>query len=194
MILIGISGKSGAGKTKIAEALAAKLGADVIGFDKISHMSIEKESFKNLVREKISTDVFDLNGNIVRKKLGEVVFNDKEKLNLINAHSEAIMIQIIDELIRTYKKPFLILEYALLPLMKYFNMCNFKILVTASEAIRCERIMNRDGIGEEYFKSREKHSVNYIPALFDVVIENNSNEELSVENIVNLIKQKENLC
>ena len=193
-MLIGISGKSGSGKTKIAEALSAKLGADIISFDKVSHLSIEKESFKQLVREKISTDVFDSKGNIVRKKLGEIVFADKEKLQLINQHSEKIMIAIIDELIKTNKKPYLILEYALLPLMKYFNMCQFKILVTANEAIRCERIMNRDGVSEEYFKKREANSISYIPALFDVVIENHSNEERSVENVVKLIKEKELSC
>lgn len=193
-MLIGISGKSGSGKTKIAEALSAKLGADIISFDKVSHLSIEKESFKQLVREKISTDVFDSKGNIVRKKLGEIVFADKEKLQLINQHSEKIMIAIIDELIKTNKKPYMILEYALLPLMKYFNMCQFKILVTANEAIRCERIMNRDGVSEEYFKKREANSISYIPALFDVVIENHSNEECSVENVVKLIKEKELSC
>ena len=193
-MLIGISGKSGSGKTKIAEALSAKLGADIISFDKVSHLSIEKESFKQLVREKISTDVFDSKGNIVRKKLGEIVFADKEKLQLINQHSEKIMIAIIDELIKSNKKPYMILEYALLPLMKYFNMCHFKILVTANEAIRCERIMNRDGVSEEYFKKREANSISYIPALFDVVIENHSNEERSVENVVKLIKEKELSC
>jgi dephospho-CoA kinase len=193
-MLIGISGKSGSGKTKIAEALSTKLGADIISFDKVCHLSIEKESFKQLVREKISTDVFDAKGNIVRKKLGEIVFADKEKLQLINQHSEKIMIAIIDELIKTNKKPYLILEYALLPLMKYFNMCQFKILVTANEAIRCERIMNRDGVSEEYFKKREANSISYIPALFDVVVENHSNEERSVENVINLIKEKELSC
>ena len=32
---------------KIAEALSTKLGADIISFDKVSHLSIEKESFKS---------------------------------------------------------------------------------------------------------------------------------------------------
>lgn len=193
-MIIGISGKSGTGKTKIAEMLAFELGANLISFDTISHMTIEKESFKNLVYEKISKDVFDSNGNIVRKKLGEIVFNDKEKLDLINKHSESLMEQIIDELIKQNTKPYLILEYSLLPLMKYFNICQFKILVTATESVRYERIMNRDGITEEYLNAREKNSPEYISALFDIVIENNSNEELSVKNIKELILKKENLC
>ena len=190
-MIIGISGKSGTGKTKIAETLAFE---ELISFDTISHMTIEKDSFKNLVYEKISKDIFDSNGNIIRKKLGEIVFNDKEKLDLINKHSESLMEQIIDELIKQNTKPHLILEYSLLPLMKYFNICQFKILVTATESVRYERIMNRDGITEEYLNAREKNSPEYISALFDIVIENNSNEELSVKNIKELILKKENLC
>ena len=193
-MIIGISGKSGTGKTKIAEMLAFELGANIISFDKISHMTIETDSFKELVKSKISSEVFDSNGNIVRKKLGEIVFNDKEKLALINKHSESLMEQIIDELIKQNTKPHLILDYSLLPLMKYFNMCQFKILVTATESVRYERIMNRDGITEEYLNAREKNSPEYISALFDLVIENNSNEELSVKNIKELILKKENLC
>ena len=54
--------------------------------------------------------------------------------------------------------------------------------------------MNRDGISEEYLNAREANSPNYIPALFDIVIENNSNEELSVDHIVKMINNKEKLC
>ena len=193
-MIIGISGKSGSGKSKVAEDLAKELGANVINFDKISHLSIETNAFKELVKTKISTDVFDQNGNIQRKKLGEIVFNDKEKLNLINSCSEKIMCEIIDKLLEDNQKQHVILEYSLLHLMKYFNMCNFKILVTASEAVRCERVMNRDGISEEYFSLREKNSPNYISSLFDTVIENNTNDDYGLNILVKMIKQKEPLC
>ena len=193
-MIIGISGKSGSGKSKVAEDLAKELGANVINFDKISHLSIETNAFKELVKTKISTDVFDQNGNIQRKKLGEIVFNDKEKLNLINSCSEKIMCEIIDKLLEDNQKQHVILEYSLLHLMKYFNMCNFKSLVTASEAVRCERVMNRDGISEEYFSLREKNSPNYISSLFDTVIENNTNDDYGLNILVKMIKQKEPLC
>lgn len=193
-MIIGISGKSGSGKSKIAEDLAKELGANVINFDRISHLTIQTDTFKELVKTKISTNVFDNNGNIMRKKLGEVVFNDKEKLNLINTCSEKIMCEIIDKLIEENKLPYIILEYSLLHLMKYFNMCDFKILVTAKESIRCERVMNRDGISEEYFALREKNSPNYIPSLFNTVIENNTNDDYGLNFLVKTIKQKENLC
>jgi len=193
-MIIGISGKSGSGKSTLAEAIATKLDAELICFDKISHMTIEEESFKKLVREKVSTEVFDDNGNIIRKKLGDVVFSNNEKLKLINSFSENLMNQIIDKKINESKKSYIVLEYALLPLMKQFNFCNFKILVTANDAIRFERITNRDGISEEYFKKREANSISYSKEQFDIVVENNSNEEFSVENIINLIKNKEKSC
>lgn len=193
-MIIGICGKSGSGKSKIADDLAKELGAIVINFDKISHLSTETDTFKELVKSKISKDVFDKNGNIMRKKLGEIVFKDREKLNLINACSEKIMCEIIDKLLEENTKPYVILEYSLLHLMKYFNMCNFKILVTAKESIRSERVMNRDGISEEYFALREKNSPNYIASLFDTVVENNTNDDYGLNLLVKMIKQKENLC
>ena len=193
-MIIGICGKSGSGKSKIANDLAKELGALVINFDKVSHLTIETDTFKELVKTKISTNVFDNNGNIIRKKLGEVVFQDKEKLNLINVCSEKIMCDIIDKLLEENNKPYVILEYSLLHLMKYFNMCNFKILVTAKESIRCERVMNRDGITEEYFTLREQNSPNYIASLFDTIIENNTNDDYGLNFLVKMIKQKENLC
>ncbi len=193
-MIIGISGKSGTGKSLLANSLSASLDGVVINFDTISHKAIEHESFKTMVKEKISTNVFDANGNINRKKLGEVVFQDKEKLTLINSHSEKIMITIIDELLKSINKKYIILEYALLPLMKYFNMCDFKILVVANEAIRHERIINRDGISEEYLALREKNSPTYISSLFDMVIENNSNDKINIEPILKQIKNKETLC
>ena len=193
-MIIGICGKSGSGKSKIADDLAKELGAIVINFDKISHLSTETDTFKNLVKTKISPDVFDQNGNVLRKKLGEIVFQDKEKLNLINACSEKIMCEIIDKLLEENQKQHIILEYSLLHLMKYFNMCNFKILVTAKEAVRCERVMLRDGISEEYFALRENNSPNYSPSLFNTVIENNTNDDYGLNMLVKMIKQKENLC
>lgn len=192
-MIIGISGKSGTGKTKISEALAKEINANLISFDNISHMTIEKDSFKKLVKTKISPDVFDNNGNIDRKKLGSIVFADKVKLNLVNNHSEKLMVQIIDKLTQDNTKPHIIYEYSLLPLMKYFEMCDFKILITANDQVRFSRIKNRDNISDEYLKSRESNSINYIKDQFDLVVENNSNEEFDITNITKQISNKEQL-
>ena len=192
-MIISITGKSGSGKTFIARMLASRLCAEHVSFDEISHKTLEMDDILAKIQKKFGNSVFD-GKKINRKKLGQIVFNNPSMLTLINHHAERIMETIIDEIIKTNQKPYIILEYALLPKMKYFSMCDFKILVTATEAIRFERVLNRDGISEEYLKSREANSPSYIVGLFDVVVENNSNEELNVDNVVKLIKNKENLC
>ena len=192
-MIIGITGKSGTGKSHLAEILKQELSAEIINFDKVSHLTIETDSFKNLVKKWNVPSVFDNKGNIIRKKLGDIVFEDKEKLNQINNLSEKLMTEIIDEMIQKSTAKYIILEYALLPLMKFFNECDIKILITATESIRFERIINRDQISEEYFKKRDANSINYIPALFDIVVENNTNDTIMIHNILNLIKSKENL-
>ena len=103
------------------------------------------------------------------------------------------MIQIIDKLIESSNKKHIILEYSLLTLMKYFDMCDFKILVTASDDVRLNRVINRDKINEEYFKNREKHSLTYNPNDFDFIFENNANDKISIDGLINEIKNKEQL-
>lgn len=192
-MIIGITGKSGTGKSHLAEILKQELSAEIINFDKVSHLTIETDSFKNLVKKWNIPSIFDNKGNIIRKKLGDIVFEDKEKLNQINNLSEKLMTEIIDEMIQKSTAKYIILEYALLPLMKFFSECDIKILITAPESVRFERILNRDGISEEYFKKRDANSLEYSPSQYDIVIENNSNENIVIHNIINLIKSKENL-
>lgn len=193
-MIIGITGKSGSGKSKIATDLANQLNAELLNLDLISHQATKTDNFKTFVKENISETVFDENGNIIRKALGEIAFKDPKKLNMINECAEKIMNKIIDNIINHSHSNHIILEYALLPKMKYFDMCNIKILVVADETIRRNRIIKRDNISEEYFTLREKISLSYDDFNFDIVIENNTNEAYDLKNIVEQIKNKEQLC
>ena len=57
-MLIGITGKSGSGKTFVAEWLKNKLDAKLLKFDQISHEVVASNSYKLFVRSNISNDVF----------------------------------------------------------------------------------------------------------------------------------------
>lgn len=193
-MIIGITGKSGSGKSKIAGDLASQLNAKLLSIDLISHQATETENFKTFVKENISKSVFDKNGNIMRKALGEIVFQNPKKLDMINECAEKIMNGIIDNIINHSHSSLIILEYALLPKMKYFDMCDIKILVNADETVRRNRIIKRDNISEEYFSLREKNSLSYDNSNFDIIIENNTNETYDLKNIIEQIHKKEKLC
>jgi len=80
------------------------------------------------------------------------------------------MQKILDDILQ--KKPHtIILEWALLPVdSKYWDKCDIKILVKADDEIRKNKVMARDNIGEEYFKIREKESLDYSHIKFDTFL------------------------
>lgn len=189
MKIVSISGKSGSGKSHVAKLISQQFDCEVLDFDKISHDTLSQSETKNFIKQNISNDVFE-NGKLNRKKLGEIVFKDKQKLELLNNFCQTQMEKIIDDKIKNCNNQIMILDYQLLPKMKYFDMSNFKVLVKSEKNTRFSRILKRDGISEEYFELREKNSIDFNEEDFDFVFFNNSNS-----NINDLIfKLKELLC
>ena len=172
-MIILVTGKTGAGKTHISEILAKSLDAELLSLDKISHMSLKTENVKSFITQNFGPSVIMADGEINRKAIGKIAFSNPELLDKLNKTAENEMVKIIDEKIATCKKPHIILEYALLPLMKYFDISDVKILVHAADEIRKNRTIVRDKISEEYFLLRDKHSLSYNDADYDFIVENN---------------------
>ena len=189
-ILISISGKSGAGKSIFSMHLANFLDAKLLSLDKISHMSLEDNEIKNKLFNIFGSEIFDENNSIIRKKLGSVVFTNKEKLEKLNAISQNFMEDYFDETIKNSTNKFIILEYALLTKMKYFNQSKFKILIQASEKTRLSRLSERDKVSEEYLKNREKNLPDFNDNDFDFVVSNDINFENNLTKIAENIAKK----
>ncbi len=77
MLVVGLTGGIGAGKSTVAE-LFARLGALVIDADQLARMAIERGSdgFADVML-RFGEDVI-VNGDIDRKKLAEIVFSDEQ--------------------------------------------------------------------------------------------------------------------
>lgn len=185
MEIIVVTGKSGAGKTYVSNILKNLLDAEHLSLDTISHQTLTFLKVKNFVRDNFGNDVFDAD-EINRKKLGAITFKNPELLNQLNKICEEEMEKLIDEHISSCTKKYLILDYMLLPLMKYFDMAKFKILVTASNDTRKQRIIKRDGITEEYFLLRDKHSLSFNKDDYDFVISEKTSS--NIETIASKIK------
>ena len=179
MKLIIITGKSGSGKTFVAKKLALELNATHINLDEISHQTLTLKKIKDFVLSEFGQDVFDEFGNIDRKKLGAKAFVNNESLQKLNDKSEKEMEKIIDEKIGSCKDNFLILDYLLLPKMKYFKTADIKILVTSTSQNRKNRIVKRDNISEEYFNIREQNTIDFNENDYNIIIENNENIDFS---------------
>jgi len=184
-----ITGKSGSGKTYIAEKLAIYLNAKLISFDEISHKILEIPEIIDQLNDKFDSTIFD-NGILNRKKLGEIVFNDLNKLEFLNNLVQKYMEIEIDSILSKNEYNYYILDYALLPKMKYFSAKSFKILIKSNHLTRKTRIINRDNISSEYFMIRENNSLEYNDNDYDFVI--NNNENVNFDELFKKIKEK--LC
>lgn len=189
MDIIVVTGKSGSGKTLAASILSKKLGANLLCLDEISHLSLEDENIKNFLGQIFGNEIFD-DGKVNRKKLGAIAFNDKTKLEKLNNLSWKFIDEYTDNFILNSKEKFVILEYALLPKMKYFKMAKYKILIYADQKERFEKLKLRDGVNEDYLLMREKNSLEYDKSEFDFVIDNTHLSKKQLDDKIEKIAKK----
>ena len=99
MKIIGLTGNSGCGKSTVSD-IFSKNGGYIIDADKIAHENMEfgKATYNEIV-DAFGSEILLENGEIDRKKLGRIVFSDKEKLSVLNEISlKYILEEIIEEL------------------------------------------------------------------------------------------------
>ncbi|XP_026461494.1 bifunctional coenzyme A synthase-like [Ctenocephalides felis] len=83
--LIGFCGGIASGKSSVCQRLR-KLGAGYINCDTLAHDLYEPgQKCHYLLKQEFGCEIFDEKDNIDRKKLGAIVFADKNKLNTLNS-------------------------------------------------------------------------------------------------------------
>ena len=183
-MLIGICGKSGSGKSTISNTIKDYYdNVIIIDIDKIGHESYENPDIMKKMISFFGPQIIT-NGKVDRKKLSAIVFNSKEEMKRLEEVTWEYMEQRIDNIINSNKDKIIILDWQLLPLTKFFKMCDYKILLDIPYEIRRERIIKRDKITEEKFIERENAAIVYNPDDFDFIIKNNK-----ILNIRRLVKK-----
>lgn len=158
MRIVGLTGGTGSGKSVVSKILATK-GAYIIDADAIGHDIIlkGKPAYNELVNY-FGNEILDSNGEIARKKLGEMVFKEgKEKLAFLNACTHKYIFIEIENGIKQAQnenREIVIIDAPLLLEGEFKNLCNEIWVVYAKEEIRLERIMARDKIDKEHGKNR----------------------------------------
>lgn len=174
-MIIGICGKSGSGKSTLANKLK-EINPNIIhlDIDKVGHKVL---TFNDVQEELVKTfgdSIIDEN-IINRKKLGEIVFTSRLEMSKLSDITWKYMQIEIDKFLSDNSDKIVILDYLLLPITKYFDMCDYKILLDVSYEIRKKRAMERDNITSQDFDLRESASISLNPQEFDFVL-NNSND------------------
>lgn len=172
-MIISIVGKRSSGKSSITQLLCSysskivKLNIDEVGHYCLTLDEVKEELIKNFSKEIITDSSID------RKKLGELVFNNRKKMEILTDITWHHMENKIDNFIKNNNDKIIVLDWLLLPETKYFNESDIKILVDVPFDIRMKRVIKRDLITEKAFEIRDNASIEFNKRDFDYVIENN---------------------
>ena len=152
-VVLGITGGTGAGKTSALRAIE-ELGGQVIDCDAAYHeMLAENEELRNAINEKFP-GVFQSDGSLNRRKLGEEVFARKDRMEQLNEIVFRFLVPEIERRVEALPDGLYAIDAVNLLESGLDHLCDQTIAVTAPLELRVRRIMARDGITEQYARLR----------------------------------------
>ena len=146
-IIVGITGGIACGKTTVSELLADK-GAIPINADEIGHQLLKSDSpvIDELVKL-FGSEILDESGDVCRKKLGAIVFDDKSARERLNGILHPLIIQRsrshAQQLVNDDPSCVVLLDAPLLIEAGAYDSVDIIVVVTASRETQMQRILER---------------------------------------------------
>lgn len=174
-MIIGITGGTGSGKTTLLQ-LMAEAGVLVLDCDAIYHELLSTDpSLLSAIESRFPGTVE--NGQLLRKKLGNIVFFDENALSELNKITHAA---IHAEVLRRLESSPAHAAIDAINLIQsgMSKLCDVTVAVHAPADVRLRRLMERDGISEEYARSRicSQPTSDWYQQHCDYTLENNGTQ------------------
>ncbi|HLV51104.1 MAG TPA: dephospho-CoA kinase [Flavobacterium sp.] len=157
--IIGLTGGIGSGKTTIVNYIASK-NIPVYIADDAGKRVMEQAEIIQRINLLFDGKVLLNNGQLDRKKIASLVFNDSEKLEALNKIVHPAVADDFKLFCQKFEKEVVIVkESAILFESGAYKNCDATILVTAPQSVRIHRVMKRDNISEEEVEQRMKNQM-----------------------------------
>jgi dephospho-CoA kinase len=199
MIVIGLTGGIGTGKSEVARVLQG-LGAALISADQVGHEAYKPHSeiWQEVVKA-FGEEILQPNGEIDRKKLGSIVFAHPQELARLNQIMHPLMADMVAWRIEQLRKdgvPVVVVEAALLFEAGWDSLVDEVWTTNSTIETVINRLQARNGFSEEEIRKRINSQMPTRERLArsDVIIEN-SRDVASLERTVralwdNRVKEK----
>ena len=150
-MIVGITGGTGCGKTTLLQEIEAR-GGLVLDCDAIYHELLQTDGQMLSAIEARFPGTVEA-GQLNRKKLGGIVFSDENALLDLNKITHGAVKRAVLERLSKWDGLAAIDAIGLFE-GNLAELCDVTVAVTAPEEVRVARLVARDGITEDYARSR----------------------------------------
>ena len=182
---IGLTGNIGSGKTTVGKIFET-LGVPIFNADGEAKKLMSVNPLKNQLIETFGQAVFQ-EGHLNKKYLSTIIFNEPDKRRLINQLVHPQVQFHFEKWCQNQNSSYIIKEAAILFESGTYKSLDAIICVTCPEAIRIERLLQRDGLTLSQIQQRihsqweEKNIIEKSDYILD-----NSGNQLIIPQVLNL--------
>ena len=179
MKIIGLTGGIGSGKSTVLE-LFKNLGVKTYSADESAKKLVNTDPYLiNLIKTSFGDNIYD-NDHLNSKKLSKIVFEDTEKLKLLNSIIHPAVARDFEFFLNSNNEDYIVKEAAIIFETKSENKYDKIIFIQSPLEIRIERVINRDNLSRKEVMKRINNQLNenLIIDKCDYVISNVNKEDL----------------
>ncbi|XRE42304.1 Dephospho-CoA kinase [Tenacibaculum discolor] len=157
-MVVGLTGGIGSGKSTIVKMFSEFENIAIyIADDEAKKLMVTSPKIKNQLIAEFGKQVY-INNELNRPYLASIVFNNKEKLTILNNIVHPVVNEHLQNFIKkNSNKEYILYENAILFENGSDSFCDKIITVTAPENIRIDRVMKRDNSTIKDVKNRIKN-------------------------------------
>lgn len=192
MKILGITGGIGSGKSYVAQKFAQR-GIPVYNAD------VEAKSLNNTNQQIINAYIgrygkqIYVNGQLDRKALADIIFTNKDELQWVNALVHPIVNAHFANWCKQQQADIVAVESAILFGGQLSQQCDAVVAVIASEQVRIERVMFRDGSTRQQVEARMANQLSNetMVKMADYVITNNGEDiDSQIDDLLKKLKKQ----
>jgi len=156
VLLVGLTGGLGAGKSTVARMLAAR-GAVVVDADELARRALDPGTHAfHQARELFGPGILADDGTIDRAALARVVFADAEKRKLLESLTHPEVFRLLAETVESLQgtDSVVVFDAALVVETGFHEACDVVVVVTVPEEVQVERVTRERGMTEKEARAR----------------------------------------
>lgn len=180
MIILGITGGVGAGKSTVLQYLSQHCHAHIIEADQMAKELMKPGGGTYLpLLSLLGPGILNPDGTIHRGKMAEAMYQDSELVRQVDAIVHPMVKKSIEDQLAQSQAPVTVIESALIEEGNLLPLCHYVWFIQAEEAVRIQRLEQSRGYSLEKCRSiiaNQKTDAEF-SALADTVICNSGSPE-----------------